>query len=146
MRIASLCLLMMAMSLPALAGGGDSKEDPKAMHGTWKPTSAELAGKEFPDEVLKTMTLIVTKGKYKVIVGKAIDEGTFKLDPAKKPSTMDITSTKGPNKGKTFLTIYELSGDTLKVCYDLSGKERPGEFRTKPDTALFLVTYKRAKR
>ena len=73
------------------------------------------------------------------------DKGTVKLDPAAKCKTMDITGTDGPNKGKTFLTIYELNGDTLKVCYDLSAKSRPTEFESKPKTQLFLVTYKREK-
>jgi hypothetical protein len=35
--------------------------------------------------------------------------------------------------------------DTLKVCYDMGGKNRPTEFKTKPATQLFLVTYKREK-
>jgi hypothetical protein len=49
------------------------------------------------------------------------------------------------NKGKIILAIYELKGDTLRVCYDLSGKARPSEFKAKPDTPLFLVNYKREK-
>jgi hypothetical protein len=31
----------------------------------------------------------------------------------------------------------------LRICYDLSGKARPLEFKTKADTKLFLVEYKR---
>jgi uncharacterized protein (TIGR03067 family) len=58
---------------------------------------------------------------------------------------MDITGTEGPNKGKTMLAIYELEGDSMKVCYDMSGKERPTEFKTKPGTAQFLAKYKREK-
>jgi uncharacterized protein (TIGR03067 family) len=58
---------------------------------------------------------------------------------------MTITGTDGPNKGKTFLAIYERDGDTLKVCYDLSGKAHPTEFKTAQGTQLFLVTYKREK-
>ena len=84
-------------------------------------------------------------GKYTVLVGEGRDEGTVKRDPAKTPKTMDITGTKGPNEGKTFLAIYESKGDELRVCYDLSGKSRPTEFATKPETQLFLVKYKRAK-
>jgi hypothetical protein len=41
--------------------------------------------------------------------------------------------------------IYELTDTTLRVCYDLSGKARPKEFKTKADTQLFLVKYKRQK-
>jgi uncharacterized protein (TIGR03067 family) len=52
---------------------------------------------------------------------------------------------KGPNEGKTFLAIYELKGDELRVCYDLGGKDRPTEFVSKPETPLFLVTYRREK-
>jgi uncharacterized protein (TIGR03067 family) len=58
---------------------------------------------------------------------------------------MDIIGTDGPNKGKTFLTIYERDGETLRVCYELSGKSRPREFKTAEGTQLFLVTYTRQK-
>ena len=51
---------------------------------------------------------------------------------------MNITGQKGPNEGKTFLAIYELKGDELRVCYDLTGKSRPAEFASKADTLLFL--------
>jgi hypothetical protein len=43
------------------------------------------------------------------------------------------------------LAIYELDGDQLKICYDLTGKSRPKEFSTKDAKQLFLVNYKRAK-
>jgi uncharacterized protein (TIGR03067 family) len=121
------------------------KEDGKKMQGTWKPVSAELAGKPFPDEVLKTMKLVMADGKYTVTVGDKPDEGTVKLDPANTPRAMDITGTRGPNQGKTILAIYGLKDTTLRICYDLSGKARPKEFKTKADTQLFLVEYKRQK-
>jgi uncharacterized protein (TIGR03067 family) len=107
--------------------------------------SAELAGKPFPDEVLKTMKLVLADGKYTVTVGEQTDEGTVKLDPAKTPRAMDIEGTKGPNKGKMIPAIYELKDNTLRICYDLSGKERPKEFKTLADSKLFLVEYKRDK-
>ncbi len=59
---------------------------------------------------------------------------------------MAITGTKGPNQGKTIPAIYELNGDTLKVCYDLSGEGHPTEFQSKAGTKLFLVTYRRETR
>jgi uncharacterized protein (TIGR03067 family) len=123
----------------------NAKDEGEKMDGTWKPVTAELAGKPFPDEVLKTMKLVVTDGKYTVTVGEQTDEGTVKLDPAKKPREMDVAGTKGPNKDKTILAVYELTDTTLRVCYDLSGKARPKEFKTKADTQLFLVAYTRDK-
>ena len=115
------------------------------MDGTWKPVSAELAGKPWPQQVLDSMKLILKDDNYTVQVGDNKDEGTVKQDPSKSPKAMDITGTNGPNKGKTFLVIYELKGEELRVCYDLSGKSRPTEFATKPNTHLFLVTYRRTK-
>jgi uncharacterized protein (TIGR03067 family) len=121
----------------------NAKDDGKKMQGSWKPVVAELGGKSFPDEVLKTMKLVVTDGKYTVTVGKQTDEGTVRLDPAKEPRAMDIVGTKGPNRAKKIPAIYELTDTTLRICYDLSGKARPKEFKTRSDTQLFLVEYKR---
>jgi uncharacterized protein (TIGR03067 family) len=131
-----------------LARGAEAekaKEDAKKMHGTWKAVTGELAGKPYPDEVLKTIKLVMTDGKYLVTVGEQRDEGTAKLDATKTPRRMVIKGTKGPNQGKTFLAIYELTDTTLRICYDLSGKAYPKEFETKPDTKLFLVEYRREK-
>ena len=136
--------LLMVSLLGAAARGGDTT-DARQMDGIWKPVAAELAGKQWEKEILDSMKLILRDDKYTVQVGDQSDEGTVKRDPSKSPSTMDIMGTKGPNKGKTFLVIYELKGDELRVCYDLSGKSRPTEFATKPATSLFLVTYRRVK-
>ena len=59
---------------------------------------------------------------------------------------MDVKGTDGPNKGKTFLAIVEVRGERMKVCYDLSGKQRPKTFESKAKTALFLAEYKRVKK
>ena len=139
--VRSMFVAIVSLSTHNLVVASDSKE----ADGTWKPVKAELASKEWPKEVLDTMELRLTGDKYVVHIGEQSDEGTVKRDETKPPKTMDISGTKGPNEGKTFLTIYELKGDELKVCYDLSGKSRPTEFATKPKTALFLVTYRRAK-
>ena len=73
------------------------------------------------------------------------DRGTVKLDPSKSPKAMDIRGAEGPNKGKTILAIYELDGDTLRVCYDHSGKARPSAFKAEAKSPRSLITYRRAK-
>jgi uncharacterized protein (TIGR03067 family) len=139
-------LICVCVAWPAFADeAASAKDDAKKMEGSWKPVTAELAGRPYPDEVLKTMKLVLTDGKYTVWVGEQTDEGTAKLDPAKTPRAMDIKGTKGPNQGKTIPAIYELTDTSLRICYDLSGKAHPKEFKTKPGTQLFLVEYKRQK-
>ena len=122
-----------------------SPDDTKAVQGNWKPAKAELAGQPMPDAVLKSISLKLDNGKYEVFVGDKPDRGTYTLDSATKPKSMTITGTEGPNRGKTFPAIYELKGDTLRICYDLSGTKRPTEFKSVADTQLYLVTYNRKK-
>jgi uncharacterized protein (TIGR03067 family) len=145
MRLRHFVAFAVVLTCSSVAWSDDAKDEAKKMEGTWLPSSAELAGEKFPDEVRKTIKLVLADDKYTVTVGKNPDKGTVKLDPSKKPKEMDITGTEGPNKGKTFLAIYELKDDTLRVCYDLSGKSRPTEFKTTAGTRLYLVEYKLKK-
>jgi uncharacterized protein (TIGR03067 family) len=139
--VPSICIAIMLFA--AAVWSQDAADERKLLQGTWLPTAAELGEKAFDDATLKAMTLVLDGDKYTVTVGKAIDKGVINIDPTAKPKTMDIIGADGPNKGKTFLAIYELNGDTLRVCYDLSGKARPSEFKTKKGEVLFLATYKR---
>src|ERR1022692_2131450 len=132
-----ICLLVGA-SLNAFAA--DPPDDAKAVQGNWKPVKAQLAGQPMNDTVLKSISLKLDNGKYEVFVGSEPDRGTYTLDSATKPKSMDITGTDGPNNGRTFPAIYELKGDTLRICYDLSGAKRPTEFKSIAGTQLYLVT------
>jgi uncharacterized protein (TIGR03067 family) len=135
----------LVLLVAALAWSQDTAGEQKALEGTWIPSAAEIAGQPFPEELRKKTKLVVAGDKYTVHVGDTVDRGTVKIDTSKKPKTMDIIGAEGPNKGKTFLAIYELNGDTLRVCYNLGGKERPAEFKTTKDSLVFLATYQRAK-
>ena len=78
---------------------------------------------------------------------KVVNEGMLKLDPTAKPKAVDIMYTSGPVKGETDKAIYEIDGDTLKVCYSLEpDAERPTEFASKPDGKVFVLSYKRVKK
>jgi len=135
--------IVLAMSFTAFAA--DPTDDAKAVQGTWSPTKAELSGRPMPDALLKSISLKLEKGKYEVLVGNQPDRGTYTLDSSSKPGTMSITGTDGPNAGKTYPAIYELKGDTLRICYDLSGAKHPTEFKSVAGTKLYLVTYNRKK-
>jgi len=129
-----------------VAGCSQSRAgDSTALNGTWIPIDGELAGLPFPETVLRTLTLTVKDGKYTVDAAGKLDKGTVRNYPNDSPRGMDITGVEGPNAGKTFPAIYDLSGDTLRVCYDLGGVARPTAFRTAPGTQQFLVTYVRQR-
>jgi uncharacterized protein (TIGR03067 family) len=138
----ALVAVSMLLALPTLVTADDVD---KSLTGTWVPTTAELGGMKYPDEILKKTKMVIKDDKYSVSIGEEADRGTLKFDKTAKPKAADVISNFGPNKGKTFPTIYELKDDTLTICYDLSGKNRPAEFKTQKGTMLYLVTYKLSK-
>ncbi len=136
--------LLVAAALTSLAAAPPAGQtNVRAVQGSWVPVKAELAGQPMTDDVLKTIRLKLDNGRYDVSVAGQPDRGTYTIDPSTKPKSMTIAGTDGPNHGKTFPAIYELAGGTLRICYDLSGKKRPAEFKTVPGTRLYLVTYTR---
>ena len=65
--------------------------------------------------------------------------GTFKLDAAKTPKQMDTISTEN----EVMLGIYELEGDSYKVCFAPVGKPRPSEFASKSGSGNILQVWER---
>ena len=135
-----LCLVFCA-SLQAF--GDEPSDETKALNGVWLPVTAELAGVPMPDAVLKTITLKMDNGKYEVSVAGELDKGVYRVNATVNPKTVTVTGMAGPNAGKIFPAIYDLQGETLRVCYDLSGAGRPKEFKTAAGTQYYLVTYHR---
>lgn len=152
MRLAGVTLLS---TLGLLASGGPgARADDKAevvkelkkLEGTWTFESVEAGGMKLPADQFKGMTVTVEGDKYAVKMGDTVVEAaTLKLDPSKSPKAFDSTVTEGPNKGKVYLAIYEVSGDTLKVCFDEDGKKRPTEFKA-DSGGHALVVHKRVKK
>jgi uncharacterized protein (TIGR03067 family) len=130
-------------SLTALAA--DDSADIKALQGTWLPVKAELGGKPMSADLLKTIQLKLDKNQYVATVSGEPDKGTWSVNSTTKPKSMTVVGVEGPNVGKTFPSIYEIKGDTLRICYDLSGTKRPTEFKSIAGTKLYLVTYNRKK-
>jgi uncharacterized protein (TIGR03067 family) len=130
---------VIAIALFAAGGtvlGGDSKEagekDLKKIQGTWQFVAQEMEGKQRPKEEVAKLTITFTGDKFAVReADKVVQAGTHKLDPTKKPAQVTAMVTEGQGKGSTMLGIYEVSGDTMKVCFDPQGKERPSSFSAK---------------
>ncbi|MGH7973426.1 MAG: TIGR03067 domain-containing protein, partial [Limisphaerales bacterium] len=101
--------------------------DTKALDGSWVPVTAELGGAPMREKIVKAILLKIHKGEYEVTIegGPGVDRGRCAVDTASNPKAMKITGVAGPNAGKTFPAIYEVDGDTLRICDDLSGAKRP---------------------
>jgi len=78
----------------------------------------------------------------------AIYLGTFELNPAAQPKTMDVRIDEGPpnHKGLTALCIYELDGETLRWCTAGPGQHpRPGHFPTAEDANHLYLLFRRQR-
>jgi uncharacterized protein (TIGR03067 family) len=124
----------------------DVEKELKKFEGTWTFESVEAGGKEVPAAQFEGMTVTFEGDKHTVKKGdEVIQAATQKLDPSKSPKALDVRVTEGPNKRAVMLGIYEISGDTLKVCFDPEGKKRPTEFKSASGSQT-LVVHKRVKK
>ena len=147
-----------AVHLPQGDKAGANK-DLELLQGTWNIDTMEWGGKSLPKELMNGYKFVFAGNKltWDGAIGMqsnggkvtAID-GTFpcdfKIDPGKVPKQIDITLRL--KKGdRTVLGIYEIKGDTLKVCYfhSKTGK-RPAEFSTKDDPNVAHIVLTRAKK
>jgi uncharacterized protein (TIGR03067 family) len=152
MRIA-LGVLLCTLGLTATGGSGaraddkaDVEKELEKFRGAWTFESVEAGGKEVSAAEFKGVTVTFAGDKYTVKKGdEVIQAATLKLDPAKSPKAFDVTVAEGPNKGAVMPGIYEISGDTLKVCFDPEGKERPTQFKGASGSQT-LVVHKRVKK
>jgi uncharacterized protein (TIGR03067 family) len=150
----SLVPLFCAVGFAALGWSGAPADDKadlgkevRKFQGTWTIESSETGGKAIPPGELKGLIVIFEGDKHTVKRGdEVIQVGTQKLDPSESPKAIDVTMTEGPNKGAVMLGIYEIDGDTLKVCFDPRGKKRPTEFKSPPGSENFVNVHKRVKK
>jgi uncharacterized protein (TIGR03067 family) len=123
------------------------RKDFEALTGTWTVVAAVRDGKKLSEAEIQGIAFTIERTGRAVVKRneQVIFEGIISIDPTRNPKTEDVTQTsEGENKGKTVLSIYEINGDTLKICSAAGpGKERPVEFSSKPGSGYFLREFRR---
>jgi uncharacterized protein (TIGR03067 family) len=146
-RIVFLISLAALAATPAWAEENDAvKKDLALLQGEWSMVSGSADGQPMPDAMRKQMKR-VCKGDETTTTsgGNLFFKAKIKIDPSKKPKTIDYQMTEGFTKGKKQLGIYEVEGDTFKSCFGKPGAERPTEFTGKPGDERTLSVWKRNK-
>ena len=136
-------LAILALALPA-----DDALTAKALEGTWKGARFTEGKGEDPDKGVKLEFTF----KGGTLVGRKeskapIGEATFTLSADGK--TIDAVGTSGAYRGKTYLGVIKVEGDTMYWCSSgtAAGKEpkRPSGFTADPGSAFYLIVLKRQK-
>lgn len=141
---AQFCVLTMGLLLTADPVPPD-KDELKRLEGTWQVKGFQVGidGKWFKPPVqppARNETWTFKDGKFTVKsdVFKDATVVTFGVDPSKQP-TIDYV---GPPPATPCMGIYELTGDSLRICVVKAG-ERPKDFA--PKDGHYLNTLKRKK-
>jgi len=115
--------------------------DLNKLQGTWTVIELETEGSKAPFGGSK---IVLEAENFTTIAMGADYRGTVELNEAKSPKTFDLLFTSGPHQGLKSLGIYELDGDTWRICLAFAGvKTRPKKFATKPGSGFALETLKR---
>ena len=137
--------LLTAALIAAAPAEGQPKEE-KAIQGTWTVVSREFVGKKTPDADLRALKVTIDENFLTLDDGQKKEKHAYKLDPSRKPKAIDLTKT-GIEGRETTLGIYELDGDTLKLCWSEKDPDhRPTRFAGDEDSGQTVVVLKRAKK
>jgi uncharacterized protein (TIGR03067 family) len=116
-----------------------SKEDSKAMEGTWRITSFVALGKH--DWRLEGKNVSIKDNKFQFPKKFAPTPAVFSIDSDVNPKHFDFVS-----KGALSWGIFELKGDRLRICMIQHGPVgRPEEFSSTPENRQVLMVLERAK-
>jgi uncharacterized protein (TIGR03067 family) len=133
MRVYFLLVAALALTQVSASEAGDDQQNAfDQLRGSWSVVKADsqFEGKRFVFDGDK-LTVVFNEDEKK--------EGEIKIDSDAKPAEIDIR--RGDQK---WLGIYEVSGDTLRICFSEKGDKRPTKFQSGKD--VILVTLKRDKK
>jgi uncharacterized protein (TIGR03067 family) len=137
---------LLALTALLLAADDPSKDDISALRGVWAVQSATINGLRLPDDPTSATQLTAFDGKEYIQRqgGQILEEGAIEVDATKSPKTIDFVIKKGPDAGKRQLGIYELEGDTFRVCLNAPGASvRPRSFDAGSGSGRLLVVNRR---
>lgn len=118
-------------------------KDSNLLQGTWRVTSLEIDGNTLSSHTYGASQITVAGNTFTTVSMGSEYGGTFEVDETTSPKTIDMTFAYGPEKGNTALGIYELVGESWRLCLTLTAKMRPSTFATSPGSGLALETLAR---
>ncbi|MEX2115219.1 MAG: TIGR03067 domain-containing protein [Pirellulales bacterium] len=141
------CLLVAATLLLGAGAPTDAAvaEGLKPFQGTWTPESMEMDGKFLSPERLAKVRLTIDGANFTFETAEDSHAGLYKIDPSKDPKELDIEITRGDEKGKVYLVIYQFADGKMIQSMRVDNKERAREFTGKAGSGNLYEIWKRVK-
>jgi uncharacterized protein (TIGR03067 family) len=139
--------------ITALAVGAPALKDPPKkelkIEGDWVVESQITGGRPVKSSIERHY-IFSADGKWTMISSKAKAKNapsltrTYVVDASTNPPSIDMKTSSGlaqPN----MVGIIKVDGDTLTLCYNRTGEDRPKTFESPEDSTTILIIMKRAK-
>ncbi|HEY5073629.1 MAG TPA: TIGR03067 domain-containing protein, partial [Pyrinomonadaceae bacterium] len=113
------------------------------LEGEWAMISAILNGVAMNQAMVKWCQRITRGNVSRVVAGPQVFVNvSFTLDNSKKPHVIDYLNLEGASEGESQAGIFELIGDSLKICMSAPGHPRPADFSSKPGDGRSYTTWR----
>ena len=120
----------------------------RPLQGEWVMASLGT-GKATSSDVSKLYKLSIKGDRWMLTATKKDKTTTWsiKVDPSKKPMTIDVFVTEGDKRKIAWRGIYKLEGDSLLIYYNTPGGVRPTNFRdaNQNNAPVYLMKYRRVR-
>ena len=115
-------------------------KDLDLLQGSWCVATLVTEGQKVPAEMLAGARIVIQGDRF-TTTGMGFDyAGCVEIDQSTTPRRIDMKFDAGPPKGTTNLGIYELAGDTWKLCLATRASVRPSAFASPPGSGIALET------
>ena len=141
--LSALASIVVASAL--LAGPSAHRADQESLRGQWRVVRGEAFGKPMSAAHLPnaTMTFEADGRWIGTENGVGSGGGTWRVNEATVPATLDLTHTAGLDQGKTQLCVFAVAGDSLTLVLGIPGQgARPTKLVTTagpPHAVLFVL-------
>jgi uncharacterized protein (TIGR03067 family) len=119
------------------------ERDLAALQGVWGQVWSKADGSELDEPPDFPVRVTISGSEFTLSNARLGTAITYRLRPVPgaSPKAYDLVDEDDPTQ--TVEAIYELNGDTLRVCQPLASRPRPTEFNGDEGTMNLLAVHKR---
>lgn len=138
--------MLLVGSAFTFAHADNAADAAKSIEGEYAMTTLTKGGKEAPKEVVESFEKVTIKdGTITLMLKDESKTAKIIVDGSKKPATIDLIPSDGPEVGKTMAGIYKLEKDQLTLVFTGPDKPRPEDFAAGGSDEMKVVLTRKVK-